>query len=106
MRKLGIASLLLLVMVVSACSTPQGGDVAAAHAKDRGFEVIGVGDDHAVVRIGKSCTGVFEAWDLGNGDEINSVYNKVNEEIWGWNDTDATDPNQFKNFPRTAGCYD
>jgi hypothetical protein len=104
MRKLGIASLFLL-MTASACSTAQGGDVATAHAKAMGFEVMGTGDQHAVVRIGKLCTGTFIAWDMGNGDQINYVYNNDGILIWTRNNNKATSPDQFKSLSGTAGCY-
>ena len=92
-------------MVVGACSTPQGGDMAAAHAKDMGFEVTGTGDRQAVVKIGESCSGTYRAWDMGNGDRIEEVYNKDGILIWSRSNTKATGPDQFKSITETAGCY-
>lgn len=101
-----IVSLLSMALVLlGACSAPNDGDEAKAHAQKLGFTVTGVNDTSAVVKIGEHCRGKFTSWSAGNGDQINSVYLN-GKDVWNLNNTKAEGPDQFKNFPQTAECYD
>ena len=101
-----IAGIVVAVgLALTACSSPNGGDEAKAHAEKLGFTVTGVNERSVVVEIGEHCKGEFTSWSLGNGDQINRVFLN-GKDIWNRSDTKAADPDQFRDYSQTAGCYD
>jgi hypothetical protein len=98
---------LLCIALISACSiisVPADGNVAKAHAEELKFTVTGENSTSAVVKIGEHCSGEFTSWTAGNGDQINHVFLN-GKDIWSLNNTMAKNPDQFRDFPATAECY-